>query len=165
MASDPTISTIRLPVLVWARLIFDLRRRGAGKGESGAFLFGREGENPPRVIAYVCYDDFDPDAYQNGAIAFHAVGYAALWKHCKENKLEVLADVHTHPGFDVHQSGIDQRHPMLPVTGHTAMIIANYANTAWWSLRAVGIYEYLGNFRWCAHTASEQPPRIKLTLW
>jgi hypothetical protein len=94
LASDPTISTIRLPVLLWARLIFDLRRRGAGKGESGAFLFGREGETAPRVTAYVCYDEFDPDAYQHGAIAFHAVGYAALWKHCKTNKLEVLADGH-----------------------------------------------------------------------
>jgi len=147
------------------RAIFDLRRRGAGKGESGAFLLGPNNSRTRRVNTYICYDELDPAAYQNGAIAFHASGYVALWQYCREKKLEVLADVHTHPGSWVDQSSIDQRHPMVPVVGHTAMIVPHFANTRWWSLQAVGVYEYLGSFRWRIHPPSDRPRRVKLSLW
>ena len=75
--------TIKIPVWLWARVIFDLRRRGGGVRESGAFLLGRDDRDPARVTSYICYDDVDPDAYQQGAIAFHAKGCAALWQHCR----------------------------------------------------------------------------------
>src|SRR5207249_5131589 len=55
-----------------------------------------------------------------------------------ELELGRLADAHTHPGADVGQSPIDQRHPMVPIVGHTAMIVPNFANMGWWSLDAVG---------------------------
>lgn len=165
LVSNSKTSSIQVPILLWRRLLRDLRHRGAGRGESGAFLFGVDGKQPRRATTYVCYDDFDPNAYQRGAIAFHAEGYAALWSYCKDHKLEILADVHSHPGPDVRQSDIDQRHPMLPMTGHTGMIVPNYGSTSWWSLRGVGIYEYLGNFKWTAHSPLAKHPRIKLTLW
>ena len=165
MASDAAITTIRVPVWLWAALIFDLRRKGKGRGESGAFLLGRDANNPARVTAYLCYDDIDSAAYRDGAIAFHAAGYAALWKLCKEKQLQVLCDVHTHPTQDVRQSSIDQRHPMMPVVGHTAMIVPNFAATRWWSLDAIGVYEYLGNFTWRTHPPSDRPRRVKLSLW
>jgi hypothetical protein len=165
LASDLTIPTIKIPVLLWARVVSDLLRRGGGVRESGAFLLGRDDSNPARVTSYVCYDDVDPDAYQKGAIAFHASGCAALWQHCREKKLQLLIDVHTHPGRDVRQSAIDERHPMLPILGHTAMIVPNFARTAWWSLDAVGVYEYLGGFKWRTHPASAQRRRVKLSLW
>jgi hypothetical protein len=107
----------------------------------------------------------DPDAYQRGAIAFHANGCAALWQHCRESQLQLLIDVHTHPGSDVRQSAIDERHPMLPVLGHTAMIVPNFARTAWWSLKAIGVYEYLGGFRWRTYAASAPDRRVKLSSW
>lgn len=117
------------------------------------------------MTTYVCYDDLDPEAYQSGAIAFHAVGHAALWEYCRKKKLQVLADVHTHPGQSVRQSPIDQRNPMIPMQGHTAMIIPKFARTPWWSLAAVGVYEYLGDFKWRTHDASQKPRRVCLTLW
>ena len=80
-------------------------------------------------------------------------------------QLQLLIDVHTHPGPDVRQSSIDVRHPMLPILGHTAMIVPNYAKTAWWLLRAVGVYEYLGDFRWRTYSASAPGRRVKLSLW
>jgi hypothetical protein len=165
LASDKAITVIRIPIWFWAKLLSDLRRKGKGRGESGAFLLGREANSPTRVTAYLCYDDIDPGAYQGCAIAFHAAGYAALWKYCKEKRLQVLADAHTHPGRDVGQSGTDQRHPMVPVVGHTAMIVPNFANTGWWSLDAVGVYEYLGDFKWRSHPPSKKPRRVKLSLW
>jgi proteasome lid subunit RPN8/RPN11 len=165
LASDPAIITIRIPLLLWTQLIFKLRQRGAGKAESGAFLLGRQGGTSARVTKYVCYDKLDPHAYQSGAITFHAAGYAALWQFCREKKLQLLADVHTHPGKDVRQSLIDQRNPMIPVPGHTAIIIPNFGQTPWWSLGTMGVYEYLGDFRWRTYRTFEKPRRISLTIW
>lgn len=165
MASDPPENPIRIPMWLWRRLILQLRRRGKGLGESGAFLLGPQRGTSGRVTAFVCYDDLDPHAYRGGAIAFHAVGHAALWERCKDKSLRVLADVHTHPGQYVGQSATDQRNPMIPLQGHTAVIVPNFGNTPWWSLDAVGIYEYLGDFKWCNHKMSHDARHVMLTLW
>lgn len=161
---DQKTPCIRLPLLLWKQTLTQLRRRGAGRRESGAFLLGREGD-AALVTKFICYDDLDPDAYQSGAIGFHAAGYAALWAYCKSEKLQILADVHTHPGAWVQQSSIDQKNPMIPVTGHTAMIVPHFGRTPWWSLKAVGVYEYLGDFKWRAHGRDQKKPRLKLTPW
>jgi len=163
LACEPEIASIRLPVLLWARTVFQLQRRSAGRRESGAFLLGRQRGPAAQVTTFVCYDDLDPKAYQNGAIAFHAPGYAKLWELCRRKELQVLADVHTHPGSSVYQSSIDQKNPMVPVAGHTALILPHFGRTAWWSLKGIGVYEYLGNFRWS--TGAAESDRINLTLW
>jgi len=165
LASDAAQTSIRIPIWLWRRVIAQIRLRGKEASESGAFLLGPQGNNFNRVTAFICYDDLDPDAYQGGAIAFHAVGHAALWEHCRKEKLRVVADVHTHPGRSVGQSWIDKKNPMIPLRGHTAIIVPNFANTPWWSLDGAGIYEYLGNFEWRIHSASRRNRRISLTLW
>ncbi len=165
MESDPAVTAVRVPLLLWARMIFQLRKRGAGKGESGAFLLGRRNGDTGRVTTYICYDDLDPQACQSGAVTFHAEGYAALWRYCRQERVEVLADVHTHPGESVQQSGIDRTHPMVPVVGHIATILPNYGHTPWWSLKAVGIYAYLGDFQWRTYGGPEKRRRIRLTFW
>jgi proteasome lid subunit RPN8/RPN11 len=163
--SENGTTTIRIPILFWARLIFDLRRRGKGRSESGAFLLGARNGDAGRVTRYICYDDLDPRAHQFGAITFHATGQAALWSFCRDHNVEILADVHTHPGPHVQQSGIDQKNPMVPMAGHTAIIVPNFAYTPCWSLRAVGVHEYLGGFRWRQHSPSARPRRVSLALW
>lgn len=165
MASDVPISVVQLPVLLWWRVTRDLRRRGQGRQESGAFLLGRQRGDKARATAYVCYDDLDPHAYQGGGIAFHADGYAAFWQYCRDKKLQLLTDVHTHPGTWVEQSPTDQHNPMVPVVGHTALIVPNFGRTPWWSLNGVGIYEYLGSFKWRSHPSSDGGRRVILTLW
>ena len=162
-ADERTPPPIRVSVWLWRRLLQDLRRGGRGMGESGAFLLGRPSKR--EVMSYACYDTLDPNAYQHGAIAFHAEGYEALGSCCRESGLEVLCDVHTHPGPGVGQSHIDQRHPMLPIVGHTALIVPHFANTPWWSLQAVGVYEYLGEFRWRDHSPTQGGGRVRLNLW
>ena len=165
MASEAAVTPISVPILVWVRLLRELRRRGAGCRESGAFLLSHQRAGRGRVRAFVCYDDLDSDACQSGAITFHAVGYAALWKHCRTRELQVIGDVHTHPGPHVRQSAIDQRHPMIPVAGHTAIIVPHYARTPWWALDDVGVYEYLGNFEWRTYVGSRRRHRMRITLW
>jgi hypothetical protein len=165
LASDVPISVVQVPVLLWWRVTRDLRRRGQGRQESGAFLLGRQRGHKARATAYVCYDDLDPDAYQGGGIAFHADGYAAFWQYCREKKLQLLTDVHTHPGTWVEQSPTDQHNPMVPVVGHTALIVPNFGRAPWWSLNGVGVYEYLGSFKWRSHAPSNGGRRVILTLW
>lgn len=98
-------------------------------------------------------------------MTLHAEGYAKLWQHCRERGLQVLADIHTHPGGDVRQSSIDQKHPMIPIAGHTAMIAPHLGRTSIWSLVEIGIYEYLGRYKWRAHPASKGRRRVSLCLW
>ena len=162
MASD---TRIHVPIALWAKMIFQLRKRSAGRRESGAFLLGPESDGGIKVTGFICYDDLDPHAYEQGAIAFHAAGYAALWRYCSKHKLQVVADVHTHPGRSVLQSLIDQKNPMLPTVGHTALILPNFGATPWWTIKNAGVYEYLGNFKWRTHPSSSSCRRVKLTLW
>ena len=164
LESRPPVE-IRIPLLLWARLVRELRRRGGGRRESGAFLLGKQNASSSRVVAFVCYDDMDVKALESGAVTLHADGYAALWQRCRERALRVLGDIHTHPGRDIRQSSIDERHPMIPIVGHTAMIAPDFGRTLIWSLAEVGVYEYLGSYQWRAHPASRARRRVSLCLW
>lgn len=150
---------------LWRRLILELRRRGHDRNESGAFLLTRQESGADRAISFVCYDDLDPDAYEGGTIAFHAVGHAALWALCEKRELRVLADVHTHPGSCTCQSSTDQHNPMIPLQGHIALIVPHFANTPWWTLDSAGVYEYLGNFEWRSYARADGQRPVRLTLW
>ena len=87
MASDA--GSITVPILLWWRLLRELRRRGDGRRESGAFLLGASGARNGRISRFICYDDLDP-ASCPGAIAFDAEGYAALWEYCRDKAVEVI---------------------------------------------------------------------------
>lgn len=165
MASDLVRRRVAVSVWLWRQVVLELRRRGRGHSESGAFLLAPQNGAGNRVTSFVCYDDLDPNAYEGGAIAFHAVGHAALWERCREKGLRVLADVHTHPGSYVRQSSIDQRNPMIPLQGHLALIVPNFANTPWWTLGTAGVYEYLGNFKWRSYAPADGKRPVRLTLW
>jgi proteasome lid subunit RPN8/RPN11 len=162
--SNPAIHEIKVPVFLWARMISDLRVRGQGRRESGAFILGRQNTGKAKAGLYICMDDLDPDCYQGGAIVFHAAGYAALWKLCRAKNLDLLCDVHTHPAANVRQSPIDEEHPMVPIPGHTALVVPNFAHTTRWSLNAVGVYEYVRGYEWVTHPPSNTR-RVRLTLW
>jgi len=146
---------LNMPRGLWRKLIFDLRTRGAGRRESGAFLLAPP--NADRITAYVCYDDLDPSALDTGIIVFHGSGYAQLWQLCEARQLRVVADVHTHPGNWTEQSYADATHPMVGMPGHVALIVPYFARRNALTLRGVGIYRYRGNHQWqdCSseHTA------------
>src|SRR5205085_2828544 len=86
---------VSMPRRLWRDLMSDLRTRGEGRRESGAFLLAPPGAD--RVAAHVCYDDLDPCALDTGIIVFHGCGYVPLWQLCEARQLRVVADVHTHP--------------------------------------------------------------------
>lgn len=160
-----TEEVIRIPRLIWFGLVGNLSRRGHGRRESGAFLLGRGDIKHRRVVDYICYDDLDPHALDQGIVVFRGEGFSKLWALCAMRKLQVLADIHTHPGRDVRQSSIDQAHAMVPVSGHVAMIAPCFGNTSRWSLNEVGIHRLEDGGRWTQFHARDRNAPIRLCYW
>jgi proteasome lid subunit RPN8/RPN11 len=129
-------------------VVGDLNQRSAGYRESGAFLLGTIGRNGcRRVTDHVPYDDLDPLALRSGAIHVRSSAYYELWKICEATGLQVVADVHTHPGPVVTQSPIDARHPMVSNVGHVAIILPNFGKSPE-DPRQAGVYRYRGSHQW-----------------
>ena len=82
----------------WWRLVRELRRRGAGSRESGAFLLGVRCGQSVIVRDFICYDDLDPKALEFGHVTFHGSGFPLLWTICRQRELQAVADVHTTQG-------------------------------------------------------------------
>lgn len=162
MATEEPIS---IPRFTWFSLVGDLRRRGRGRRESGAFLLGRGDGRDRRVAEYVCYDDLDPHALDLGMVVFHGEGFSKLWALCATRKLQVLADIHTHPGRDVRQSSIDQEHAMVPVSGHVALIAPCFGRTSRLSLNEVGIHLLQDGGRWKRFYARDRNAPIRMCNW
>lgn len=83
-------------------------------------------------------------------IVFDGSQMDKVWAYCRAKKLDVVADVHTHPaGYG--QSRIDQANPMMPELGHIALIIPNYADRAY-GPGDIGMYEFRGRDGWLNHS-------------
>ncbi len=156
---------LRIPALLWVRLVRDLRRRGAGRRESGAFLLGVRGRGGDKAVSYACFDDLDPHALDSGVIVMDGRGFAALWKLCRQRRLEVLGDVHTHPGPAPRQSETDRTNPMISEPGHMAFILPDFAGTWGWKFRDVAIYEYAGSYRWLDWAGPRRRERVRFSCW
>lgn len=140
------VNRLMISNLLWKQLIKELRTRGKGKRETGAFLLGPRDGNV--ITEFICYDDLDSHAFDTGIIVFDGDGFIPLWKRCTEHGLKVLADVHTHPGSWIRQSSSDRRHPMIVQAGHIALIVPRFAQNRWQRLKGVGVYEFLGEGKW-----------------
>lgn len=142
------------PTLLWHEGLVELRRRGGARRESGAFLLGerttRGGAERRRVRQFVYYDDLDPHCLDSGVVVFDGAGFGPLWRLCREMGLEVVADVHTHPGT-ARQSDADRRHPMIATAGHFALIVPDFAARTPASAE-LGLYEYAGAHQWRDHS-------------
>lgn len=145
-----TYLNIEIDKILWFDLINNLRNRGCGIRESGAFLLGPLDER--RITHYICYDDLDQDCLNSGIVEFHHRGFTKLWAFCKDSKLKVYADVHTHPGSNTRQSTLDINNPMIRQAGHIAIILPHFAQQKDQLLNGAGIYEYLGDKKWLTHT-------------
>ena len=144
---------------LWDNLILELRLRGQGYRESGAFLLTKKNQND--ISEFVCYDDLDSEALSNWGISVSAPGFLKLWEYASLHDLMVVADVHTHPGSIVSQSSIDKRNPMVSLKGHIALILPHFAVYTPKDFTGVGIYEYQGNLKW--RTCNNKNQRLAIT--
>ena len=143
----PSGPQLKIELCLWEEILRELRLRGLdGRRESGAFLLASREEDPHRVVRPAYFDDLDPNCLV-GNIHIRSLGFSKLWQLCEETGLQVLADVHTHPGASVTQSGTDLTNPMIAREGHLALIVPHYA-TRPVTARVVGVHEYRGDLGW-----------------
>lgn len=157
-------AVLSINFLRWRRLMRELKQRGSGRRESGAFLLGRRTPSELRVTDVAYYDDLDPHSLDQGYVNFQAVGFSALWSHCRKVKLDVLADIHTHPGGNTSQSELDRTNPMMAERGHLALIVPNFASGPWWSRQGTSLFEYEANYRW-TNLTKEMSWRLVVTVF
>lgn len=148
---------------IWTEGLVELRRRGKGRHESGAFLLGTNTGGKRHIERFVFYDDLDAHCLDTGIVVFDGVGYGPLWQLCTKTGLSVVADVHTHPGAPI-QSGADQKHPMIALAGHIALIVPGFAAKV---VRAneLGIYEYEGSHRWNNRSGNNAGSYFYVGMW
>ena len=80
---------LRIKLSLWKKLVKELKHRGYGERETGAFLLGSKKENT--ITTFICYNDLDPHAFDSGIIIFQGDGYIPLWEYCSKHDLKVLA--------------------------------------------------------------------------
>ena len=141
-----TATKLQVRLQLWRRLMSELKHRGQGFRESGAFLLGDVGGS--EIKHFIPYDDLDPTALLSGIVAFQGIGYVPLWNFCAEKRMTVLGDVHTHGRKWTGQSETDRTNPMVDTPGHMALIVPYFAKGNESSLKGVGIFEYLGDHQW-----------------
>ena len=149
---------------VWRQGITEIARRGKGQHESGAFLLGRRRGFRGQVLRFAYYDDFDPSCLDSGIVVFDGAGFGPLWELCRQTKLSVLADLHTHGGSGrARQSSLDRDNPMIAQPGHVALIVPNFGRgfRKW----DIGVYEYLGSHRWRDHSGFRAGSFFYTGIW
>jgi hypothetical protein len=147
----------------WRQIVSELERRGGHKHEAGAFLLGTDRHGRLEICDVIFYDDLDPNAYATGACVLHGDAFARLWTICREKKLTVVADVHTHPGTAI-QSPSDKANPMVARAGHVAIIVPNYAS---WPIPPdrLGVYEYRGQHEWADRSSRNSERFFYTGFW
>ena len=133
---------------LWVEGLSELRRRGKGVRESGAFLLGKSYRRHRRVEQFVYYDDLDPACLDTGIIVFDGSYFGQLWTLCRARGLAVVADIHTHPD-QPWQSPTYRENPMVALAGHLALIVPDFAQREV-APAEIAVYEYLGAHQWRA---------------
>jgi proteasome lid subunit RPN8/RPN11 len=141
----------------------ELRRRGEGTHEAGAFLLGKERSGKRHVRHVVFYDELDPGAYSSGVCILHGDAFSKLWVLCREKGMTVVGDVHTHGGRAI-QSGSDRTNPMIARAGHLALIVPNFAKPPV-RLPRLGVYQYLGAHRWRDLGGASANKHVRIGWW
>lgn len=138
------------PKSLWSQGLNELKHRGEGYHESGAFLLGHQTHNRRAITSLLYYDDLDLHSLDSGYVIIDGGTYGKLWKYCREKRLQVVGDIHTHPGSPM-QSMTDKKNPMVSLPGHIAIIVPDFAERDV-KPEELGIYEYLGKHRWKEHS-------------
>ena len=126
--------------------MLDLKQRGHGRRESGAFLLAEVSRNDRIVRAWMPYDMLAPESLAYAYVRLESEAFSRLWTWCTKHGMEVVADVHTHPKGPA-QSMSDRVHPMVALHGHVALIVP------WFAQRNPRPFDcssniYLGNGKW-----------------
>jgi len=149
--------------ILWNSGLYEIKRRGNGQRESGAFLLGNEKNGVRQIRRFIYYNDLDPHCLDQGYVRFNGTAYGQLWKICEASNLRVVGDIHTHPGV-AFQSSSDRQNPMIAIKGHIALIVPHFASQIA-RPEELGIYEYLGEHRWKNHSGKNAAVLFYIGIW
>jgi proteasome lid subunit RPN8/RPN11 len=152
------MNLITISLRNWLKLFCGLKKRSKGIRESGAFLLSKR--NSRRVCKVVFYDKFDKTVSDTGIIQFK--GGVRFYNYLAQENLEVLADIHTHPGSNTSQSESDRTHPMIRIKGHIAIIAPNFAKSFFVKPSDCSVYLYLAEYKWKRYDNSTSLIKLKL---
>lgn len=157
-------SRVRMTRTQWDGLIAALARRTGGTREAGAFLLAAADQrHRPTVRLIVYFDELDADCL-TGGISMGSAAFGKLWTLCRTSGLRVIADVHTHPGTSVRQSGVDKANPMVALVGHVAIVAPHLAMLPF-ETRECGVHVYLGGHRWEANYRRRAAQLLYVGWW
>lgn len=148
---------------LWRSGLRELKARGRGITESGAFLLGTLHGRRRVIHRFAYYDDLEPGCLDSGIVRLTASAFGSLWDCCDEHGLNVVADVHTHPGAPL-QSRLDARHPMIAKVGHVAIIVPNFARE-YVGPGQLGIYEYRTEGEWVDWSGANASRFFYMGFW
>ena len=154
---------LRIHPVLWKTLLDELAARGEGWRESGAFLLTPKDGDRRRVSEIVYFDNLDPNALRGG-IRLRSIAFSRLWRRCRDRRLGVVADVHTHPGTWIGQSAIDKSNPMIARPGHYAIIIPELARGSR-DPRDAGFHIYRGDAGWEEYFHAAAAWRLYVWRW
>jgi proteasome lid subunit RPN8/RPN11 len=150
---------------VWRNGLLELRRRGAGRRESGAFLLGNIDHGRRQIRRLVYYDDLDPGSLDSGIVQLSGDAFPQVWDICAKERLTVVGDVHTHPGTGFpQQSYSDRTNPMIGQQGHVALIVPDFASSNV-NANQIAIDEYQGAHRWIHHGGKKGKVFFHIGMW
>jgi proteasome lid subunit RPN8/RPN11 len=143
---------------VWADLMEDLRVRGRGERESGAFLLAPVDADLRLVTSWLPYDELAPESLAFAYVRLEPDAFTRLWAFCADKRVKVVADIHTHPKGP-GQSASDRNHPMVAFAGHVALI------APWFAQRSPTPYDvslnvYQGGGKWLNYYRGDAASRI-----
>lgn len=148
---------------LWYAGLTEIKHRGDGRRESGAFLLGEESYGIRRIQRFLFYDDLDPHCLDHGYVRFNGSAYGPLWQICCSSGLRVVGDIHTHPGAAI-QSYVDSQNPMVAIKGHIALIVPYFAKRIVFP-HELGIYEYEGAHQWKNHSGNDAAKAFYIGVW
>lgn len=160
-AVTTSVPLLEVPAPLWSAMLEHLRQQGGNVQESGAFLLGSKTDTGRTVTGFLPYELLQADALHNDYVSLTAASFAKLWHLCRQEKLSVVADVHTHR-FGAGQSRSDRANPMVALQGHIAFIVPRFAQGRV-KLQDLGMYVYEGSHNWTTHSGSDVGRLVRLT--
>jgi proteasome lid subunit RPN8/RPN11 len=152
---------LRFTPALYEELIRELARSGDGVRESGAFLLGSL-EPHRRVLEYLLYETVAPEmALEYDYVVLTGNHMALAWQRCQQTGLQVVADIHTHPGLPI-QSRSDREHPIVSIPGHVALIAPDFA-LRMPSPADLGVHRFLGEGQWESHLGADAQNLLELS--
>jgi proteasome lid subunit RPN8/RPN11 len=143
---------------VWTALMDDLRVRGQGRRESGAFLLADADATQPVITSWLPYDELAPESLAYAYVRLEPEAFTRLWAYCADKRVKVVADIHTHPKGP-GQSPSDKKHPMVAFAGHVALIAPWFAQRSL-TPRDVSLNVYQGGGKWLNYFNEDAAARI-----